>query len=124
MKKFLPYILAYLIVATATAVYPHIYMHLVKGTHGAFPRNSVTVVTIPPGMTHEQLVARLNQVGLSEPTQTGQSLQKGQISRAVTVRPASLFQLYIFDAVMLVAFVGLVNLFQRAFRLHAPVHAA
>jgi hypothetical protein len=65
MKKLIPYILAYLIVATGTAVYPYVYRHLLSPTITVAPRGSVAVV-VNPGISREELVAKLKQVGLSE----------------------------------------------------------
>jgi hypothetical protein len=108
MKKLIPYILAYLIVATGTAVYPHIYRHFVRQAPTVFPADSVALVS-HPGLSQAELDAKLQQVGLSE-----------AVPHAITVvRPTPFYSLayhYVFDAVIFAAFAGLVILFQRRFR--------
>jgi hypothetical protein len=114
MKKLIPYIISYLIVATATAVYPRIYRHFASQAPYTFPHGSVAVV-LNPGMTQAELDAKLQQVGLSEAVP----------HIVTTVRPAPLLSLvvhYVFDAVVFSAFVGLVILFRRAFQADAPNH--
>ncbi|MGH7952837.1 MAG: hypothetical protein ACREFE_13095 [Limisphaerales bacterium] len=119
MKKLTPYILAYLIVATCTAVYPYIYRHVfMSSMTEVMPHGSVAVV-LNPGMSHDDLVAKLQQVGLSE----------AQAQHAPIVRPApvltAVFRLvyhYAFDAVIFAAFAGLVILFQRKFCANVPDH--
>jgi hypothetical protein len=114
MKTLIPYILAYLIVATCTAVYPQIYRHFVSHAPVMLPHSSVSVV-LNPGMTQAELDAKLQQVGLSE----------AQPHIITTVRPAPLLSLvvhYVFDAVVFSAFVGLVILFRRAFQADVPNH--
>jgi hypothetical protein len=43
MKKFIPYILAYIIVASGTAVYPHIYAHFTRSAPIVY-HNAVAIV--------------------------------------------------------------------------------
>jgi len=116
MKKLIPYILAYLIVATATAIYPHISRLLFTSAPAPFPPNTVALV-VDPGLSHDELVAKLQKVGLSE------AHPLTAPNATVTIRPAPLLTLashYIFDAAMLAAFVGLVILFQRSSRTKNP----
>ncbi len=120
MKKFTPYILAYLIVATCTAIYPYVYRHLISSTPTVMPHDSVAVV-LNPGISHDELVAKLQQVGLSE----------AQAQHAPIIRPApvvtTVFHMvyhYTFDAVIFAAFAGLVILFQRKFSQNVPDNAA
>jgi hypothetical protein len=108
MKKITPYILAYLIVATGTAVYPHIYRHFVSQAPYTYPHDTVAVV-LTAGMSQAEFDTKLQQVGLSE----------AQPRVVTTVRPAPFYSLayhYVFDAVIFAAFAGLVILFQRRFR--------
>jgi hypothetical protein len=112
MKKLIPYILAYFIVATCTAIYPHIYRHFVNHAPVVSPHTSVAVV-LNSGMSQAELDAKLQQVGLSE----------ARPHVVTTVRPAPLFSLvvhYFFDAVVFSAFAGLVILFRRAFHADVP----
>jgi hypothetical protein len=111
MKKLIPYILAYLIVAIATAAYAH----LARRSHsGPYPPNSVTVITT---LSHDELAAKLQQVGL------------GDAEQLQTVRPAPVASLVFhfgFYAIILAAFAGLTLLFQQAFHTNAenPGHPA
>ena len=103
MKKFIPYILAYLIVAAGTAVYSSFARH---GYHNPYPPNSVTVVTT---LSHDQLAAKLQQVGLPE----------AQHIETMTVKPAPLLSLavhFLIFAVYLAAFAVLTVFFQRVLR--------
>ena len=105
MKKLIPYILAYVIVATATAVYPRVYMQLYMRFHTqpppyTYPHGSVAIV-LNPGVSHDELIAKLQQVGLSE--------AKGQPDSPRPSLYPTLVHHYVFDAVMLSAFAGLVN---------------
>ncbi len=121
MKKFTPYILAYLIVATCTAIYPYLYgRFFMPRMVERMPAGSIAVI-LNPGMSHEDLVAKLQQVGLSE----------AQTQHAPIVRPAPvattilhLAYHYTFDAVMLAVFAGLVIMFQRKFSQNVSDHAA
>jgi len=70
-------------------------------------------------LSHDELAAKLHQAGLSE----------AQHMETMTVRPAPLASLvfhFVFYAVILAVFAGLVHLFQRAFRTEISVcdHAA
>jgi hypothetical protein len=114
MKKLIPYILAYLIVATGTAVYPRIYRHFVSQAPYTFPHDSVAVI-LNAGMSQADFDAKLQQVGLSE----------ARPHVVTTVRPAPVLSLiihYVFDAVVFSAFAGLVVLFQRRFPSNVPKH--
>jgi len=110
MKKITPYILAYLIVATCTAIYPYVYRQFfMPSMIEKMPTGSIAIV-MNPGMSHDDLVAKLQQVGLSE----------AQGQKYPIVRPApvltAVFHIayhYAFDAVVFAAFAGLVILFQR-----------
>jgi len=116
MKKLIPYIISYLIVATATAVYPRIYRHYASQAPYTFPHGSVAVV-LNPGVTHDELVAKLQRVGLSEAVPP---------HIVATIRPAPFYTLayhYVYDAVIFAAFAGLVILFRRSFRADIPSHA-
>jgi len=100
MKKLIPYILAYLIVAAGTAVYSHLAGHTY---HNPYPPNSVTVITT---LSHDQLAAKLQQVGLPE----------AQHIETMTVRPAPSLSLtvhFLMFAVYLAAFAVLTHVFQR-----------
>jgi hypothetical protein len=114
MKKLIPYIISYIIIATATAIYPYVYRQFfMPSMVERMPAGSIAIV-MNPGMSHEDLVAKLQQVGLSE--------AHGQ---PMPTRPSHLPALvhhYVFDAVMLSAFAGLVILFRRIFPSHD--HAA
>jgi hypothetical protein len=79
MKKLIPYILAYLIVAAGTAVYTHFSKH---AYHNPYPPNSVTVITT---LSHDELATKLQQVGLPE----------AQHIETMTVRPAPVLSLAI-----------------------------
>ena len=109
MKKLIPYILAYLIVAGGTATYSHFARH----AHASlYPPNSVTVITT---LSHDELAAKLQQVGLPE----AQHLQ------TMTVRPDSLFSLvyhFGFYAVIFAAFAGLTFLFKRCICTNCKSH--
>jgi hypothetical protein len=124
MKKLVPYILAYLIVATCTAVYPYVYRHyFMRKMTETLPANTVALIT-NPGLSQAQLDAKLHQVGLSE---FNPHTDK---SPPPPSRPSRLYSLttyhYIFDAVMLSVFAGLVILFRRIFQTVVPdrSHAA
>lgn len=109
MKKILPYLLAWFIVATCTAIYPRVYGWFMHPGTPTFPRESVAVV-LNPGISRDDLVARLRQVGLSE----AQAQQTPMIAPAPML--TMLFGLayhFAFDAVVFTAFAGLVILFQR-----------
>jgi hypothetical protein len=114
MKKLIPYILAYLIVATGTAAYSHIYRHFVTQAPYTYPHDTVAVV-LTAGMSQAEFDAKLQQVGLSE-----------AVPHVVTtVRPAPLLSLvfhYVFDAVIFAAFAALVILFQRRFQAGVSNH--
>ncbi len=109
MKKLIPYILAYIIVAGGTATYSH----FARQAHASlYPPNSVTVITT---LSHDELAAKLQQVGLPTlpPIQT------------MTVRPApvtSLVYHFGFYAVIFAAFAGLTFLFQRAICTNCKSH--
>ena len=122
MKKFTPYLLAYLIVATCTAVYPYVYrQYFMPRQVEKLPAGSVAVaIILNPGMSRDALVAKLQQDGLSVM----------QPQHVPIVRPAPLLTKmvrlvyhYTFDAVMLAAFAGLVILFQRKFSRNVPAPA-
>jgi hypothetical protein len=111
MKKLIPYIISYIIIATATAVYPRIYWHFASYPPSVEPHNSVAII-LNPGISQDELATKLKQVGLSEfdPYKDKAPLQPS--------RPSPIYSLvhhYVFDAVMLSAFVGLVILFRRIF---------
>jgi hypothetical protein len=118
MKKLIPYILAYVIVATATAVYPHIYRHFASYPPSVAPHNSVTVI-LNPGISQDELATKLKQVGLSE---WDPYKDKGLPTPSRPSPAYSLVHHYVFDAVMLSAFAGLVILFRRKCPSHD--HAA
>ena len=121
MKKFTPYILAYLIVATCTAIYPYVYRQFfMPRMVERMPADSVVIIS-NPGIPHEELTAKLQQVGLSE----------AQAKRVTIVRPTPVTTMifhmvyhYTFDAVVFAAFAGLVILFQRKFSQNVPDKAA
>jgi hypothetical protein len=113
MKKLIPYIISYLIVASGTAVYPHIYRHFISQAHTTFPADSVALIS-NPGLSQADLDAKLQQVGLSEA-----HLHPGKVPPPPSY---SYTYHYAFDAVMLSVFAGLVILFQRVFRADVPYH--
>lgn len=108
MKKLIPYILSYIIVAAGTAVFAHFSSH----AHASLlPPNSVTLIT---KLSHDELAAKLQQVGLPEAS-----------VQTMTVRSAPLASLvfhFVFYAVIFTAFVGLAHFFQRAFRTDVASH--
>ena len=109
MKKFIPYILAYILVAAGATAYSHLAGHTY---HSPYPPNSVTVITT---LSHDELAAKLQQVGLPE----------AQHIETMTVRPAPLLSLvfnFVRYAIILGVFAVLAHLFQRAFRTDVPVH--
>jgi hypothetical protein len=109
MKKLIPYILAYLIIAIGTSAYSHFASH----SHAIpYPPNSVTVITT---LSHDELAAKLQQVGLPET----EHLQTLTVRRAPV---ASLVYHFVFYAVIFSAFAGLTLIFQRAFRTNVPNH--
>jgi hypothetical protein len=101
LKRFLPYFLSYLIVASGVAAYTHLFMLL----HGSgLPPNSVIVVTT---LSQDELAAKLQQIGLPEAS-----------VQTFAVKPVTLYSVvhsFIFDAVMFAAFLGLAYLFRRVF---------
>jgi hypothetical protein len=111
VKKLIPYIISYLIVATGTVVYARIYRHFASHAPIIVPHDSIAVIT-NPGLSQAELDAKLQQVGLAE--------ARTQSSK---VLPAPSFQYvyhYTYNAVMLSAFAGLVILFRRVFRVEIP----
>jgi hypothetical protein len=115
MKKLIPYILSYLIVASGTAAYPYIYLHFTKPVTDILPHTVLLLNN--PGLSQAELDAKLHQVGLSV---FNPHTDK---SPPLPSRPSRLYSLtyhYIFDAVMLSAFAGLVILFRRTFQADAP----
>jgi hypothetical protein len=114
MKKLIPYIISYLLVATGTFFYPRIYMHFASYPPTVAPHNSVAVI-LNPGISQDELATKLKQVGLSE-----FDPYKDKAS-PLPSRPSPVYSLvhhYVFDAVMLSAFAGLVILFRRIFPNH------
>ncbi len=104
MKKLIPYILAYLIVAIGTSAYSHFASH----SHASlYPPNSVTVITT---LSHDELAAKLQQVGLPE----AEHLQTMTV-RYDSLSLVSLVYHFGFYAVIFAAFAGLTLLFQRVF---------
>jgi len=102
MKKLLPYLLAYLIVAGGTAIYSQLERQAYARTHSP---NAVTVTTT---LSHDELAAKLSQLGLPE--------TKVQTE---TVKPSPLFASlayhFVWYAILMGAFAGLTVWFQRAF---------
>jgi hypothetical protein len=84
------------------------------------PPNAVAIV-LNPGLSHQEFVAKLQQVGLSE----AHPLPPGAAIAFWPPLPPLAFH-FVFDAVMLSVFVGLVILFQRALGADIPeqTHAA
>jgi hypothetical protein len=89
-----------------------------KSPRRSWVTNQMGNPDLSPGLSHADIVAKLHQVGLSEaPAMTLPS------------RPSllsTMFYHYVFDAVMLSVFVGLVILFRRTFPADIPhqTHAA
>ena len=105
MKTFISYILAYLIVAGGTATYSHF---AGQGHASIYPPNSVTVITT---LSHDELAAKLQQIGLPEAKHlVTMTVRRGSL--------ASLVYHFVFYAVILAAFAGLTCLFQRALCTH------
>jgi hypothetical protein len=105
MKKLIPYILAYIIIAAGTATYSHFARHA-QNTHPYF--------TFYTKLSHDELVAKLQQAGIPEASVF-----------TTTIRPAPLATLvyhFAFYAVLFAIFVGLTLLFQRAFRTNVTNH--
>jgi hypothetical protein len=120
MKKITPYILAYLIVATCTAIYPYVYRLLFMPTvTERLPAGSVAVV-LNPGISHDQLVAKLQQVGLSEAMAQHTPIVR---SAPVTATILHLVNHFVFDAVVFAGFAGLVFWFQQKFNPRVTAHA-
>jgi hypothetical protein len=95
MKKLIPYILAYLIVAGGTLAYSHLSRHT----------NPSPYFTLHTTMTHDELVAKLQQVGIPE-----------SAVHLTTVTPAPFATLvyhFVMFAIYFAAFAGLTLLFQR-----------
>jgi hypothetical protein len=110
MKKLIPYIISYVLVATATLLYPRIYMHFSSYPLTVAPHNAVAVI-LNPGISQDELATKLKQVGLSE-----FDPYKDKVSPPSRPSPVySVVHHYVFDAVMLSAFAGLVVLFRRIF---------
>ena len=104
MKKLIPYILAYLIVAAGTAVYAHFSS---RAHANLLPPNSVTVTS---SLSHDELAAKLDQAGFHE---------------TLTIQPAPMLSLvlhFVIFAVYLAAFAVLTHLFQRTFHTDIPSH--
>jgi len=122
MKKLIPYIISYLLVATGTFFYPRIYMHFASYPPTVAPHNSVAVI-LNPGISQDELATKLKQVGLSE-FDPYKDKPAPPPSRPSFIH--SLAYHFAFDAVMLSVFVGLVILFRRTFRADVPdqTHAA
>ena len=108
MKKLIPYILAYLIVAACATGYSH----FARPYHSPYPPNSVTVITT---LSHDELAAKLQQVGVPEAAHMV----------TMTSKPAPLLSLvfnFVRYGVILAAFAVLAHFFQRAFRTDVSVH--
>jgi hypothetical protein len=106
MKKLIPYILSYLIIAECISVYTHFFN---RTEANLLPPNAITVITTLP---HDQLAAKLQQAGLQEAN-----------LRTMTFQPAPLLGSvlhFLIFAVYFSAFMGLVHLFQQVFRSDAP----
>jgi len=96
MKKLVPYIISYLIIAAGTETYSHFARHA---------RNTRPYFTVYTQLSHDELVAKLQQAGIPE-----------SAVHLTTVTPApvaSLVYHFGFYAVILGAFLGLAYLFQR-----------
>ncbi|MGD1089377.1 MAG: hypothetical protein ABR955_11725 [Verrucomicrobiota bacterium] len=108
MKKLIPYIISYLIITSGTAAYFHFFG---RPFVSPYPPNSVTVITT---LSHNELAAKLQQVGLPEIPPM----------RTMTVGPAhmNLAHHFVYYAVILAAFAGLTYFFQRAFRTNVMSH--
>jgi hypothetical protein len=118
MKKLIPYIISYILVATGTLLYPRIYLQLASHSPTVAPPNSLALI-LNPGISQDELATKLKQVGLSE-----WNPDKDKVL-PLPSRPLHIYILvlhYVLDAVMLSAFAGLVILFRRIFSSHD--HAA
>lgn len=115
MKRIIPYILAYIIVATGTAIYPRIHAHFVKNPPDGISANLVAIVQYG-GLSKGEFDAKLKQVGLSE-----WDPYKDKVSPPSRLPSQySIVYHYVFDAVMLAAFAGLVIVFRRIFQADVP----
>ena len=104
MKKLIPYILSYVILTAGIATFAHF-----SSFTRLYPPNSVVVHST---LSHDQLAAKLQQVGLSD-------------TSMITVKPAPLLSvvwLFALYAAIFGAFMGLAHFFQRAFRADVPSH--
>ena len=104
MKILLPYILAYLVVTFGTVAYSHVS----RQTHHS------PYFVLHTTLTHDELVAKLQQVGIPE-----------SAVAVATVAPAP-FATLVYHLVMFAAyfsaFVGLTILFQRVFHTNIANH--
>ncbi|MGO8765250.1 MAG: hypothetical protein ACLQSR_08975 [Limisphaerales bacterium] len=110
MKKLIPFILSYLLIAGGTAAFSHF---VTRTDTRPYPPNSVTIVTT---LSHDELAAKLQQAGLPE---AGKPLQMLTMSSAPIL---SLFFHFGYYAVILAAFTGLTFLFQRKFEAESGRH--
>jgi len=110
MKKLIPYILAYLIVAVGTTAVNVLLSH---GRTSPVPPNSVTVFSSLP---HSELAAKLDQAGFHQQMNI----------RTTTLGTHALVFHFAYYAVVCAAFAGLAAWFQRVFRAEHPSqsHAA
>ena len=107
MKKLIPFILSFLIVSSGNYLFAHF---VSRHTNSA----SSHYVILDTKLSHDELAAKLQQIGLPEAS-----------VQTITTRPARLLTLiyhFTFEALFLSAFVGLVYLFQRAFKSDVPDH--
>jgi hypothetical protein len=106
MKKLIPYILAYLIVAAATAALFSFFKPLPSPTVQVKPGTVILKSTMPT----DQLLARLQQAGIGHETQIE---TMGPVTRPLLYH-------FIFFAIYLGSFAGLTHLFRRLFRANVP----
>jgi hypothetical protein len=107
MKKLIPFILSYILVAVGIATFGHYFRH--TGLNSRVPPNSVTVITT---LSHDELAAKLHQIGLSE-----------SHIQTMTEKPAPLLSLvvnFVLYGIYFAAFARLAHFFQRAFHANIP----
>jgi hypothetical protein len=105
MKKFIPYILSYLIVASGVVVYEHIFTKHIRSSSSQY-------VIVDSTLSHDELATKLKQAGLPE-------------ASGYILKPATFFAVihrFIFLALFLVVFAALANFLKRVFRTNAPTH--
>ena len=111
LKRFLPYIFSYLIVASSVVVYEHFFIEGEFKEHNRPP--SYQYVIVDSALSYDELATKLKQAGLPEASE-------------YIAMPPTLIELvlrrFVFLAICLAAFGGLSYFFRRVFRADAPTH--